>query len=653
MAVAPVTMGEERLRVTLSGDVLFDSARHDLKPGAVEILGRVKASVIAAHPDARITVEGHTDSEGPADYNVSLSNRRSTSVATWLKQNGVAASQITEKGYGKAFPRASNDTPAGRAQNRRVELVFAWGDGGGSASAVAVPVRSCPMAQACCELAALTGKPGAEPGCIGKEPGPTGWGSDVAAHDLEAGDGVLRLNSCVSTRAAAVWITSTDEKKISRLDERTGKESFRVPTYGDFPQRTAVSPDGSVWVTNRDSYAYVHIAGDGKLLCSSPYQTCHTRAAAIDSRGFPWIGCFDTGDLIQVSPTETEGTTEVVGVDAVKRAAPKCKELGRVKTSVQPYGLVADRAGGLWTAASGGAPIVKIDSQKRAVVMVVKPEEDPLIVKDGAGCWSGYGVAIDRDGNPWYANMGCNNVVKLDGASGRVLGVFKGGPKGLKAPRALGVDREGHAWVAENAPGSTFVSELDNNGVFLRQVDVSSCGNEAPLGTSTDSHGDMWTAIQGAGKVIKYSTDGTILGCYPESPTPPFQNAYTYSDFTGAAMEIAGSDRGVARVRFENAQSVRWRLASWTGTTPAATNLCVRARSASSADKLGVAAWSAVTCPKTPTRATVNVSLDGTRGATKVPEGAALELEFSLSSSEAGASPLLSGLSVAATAAGR
>jgi hypothetical protein len=189
----------------------------------------------------------------------------------------------------------------------------------------------------------------------------------------------------------------------------------------------------------------------------------------------------------------------------------------------------------------------------------------------------------------------------------------------------------------------------------MRRVDISSCGDkQAPLGTATDSEGDMWTAIQNAGKVIKYRTDGTILGCYPEAPTPPFKNAYTYSDFTGAGMEIAGSDDGVARVRFDGGQQpVHWRLASWKGVTPEHTNLCVRARSAASSAALDAASWSTVTCPKTPTLGTVSMTLDGSHGPSKVPDGAALELEFSLSSSDPGSSPLLSGLSVAATPANR
>ena len=638
--LAAVTMGEGRMRVTLGGDVLFDTDKAVLKPGALDVLSRAKATVIDAHPNANIMVEGHTDDRASDEHNMALSDRRATSVATWLQQNGVAGARISQKGYGEGFPRVPNDSAANRQLNRRVELVISWGSGG-----VAPTARACPGVQACCELAALAGKATPEPGCIGKE---SGWGTGLGVHELEDSQGVLHLNPCLATRSAAVWITSTDEGKIARLNESDGKELFRVSTYGSYPQRTAVAVDGSVWVTNRDSGSYVHIASDGKLLCSSALELCVTRAAAVDSRGFAWIGCHDKALLMQVSSTETDGTVKLPSGEV-----PKCKETGRVSIpGVAPYGLAADRAGGLWVGVTGGGRVAKVDTIQRRVVLTVYLAEDPILVEKADGCWQPYGITIDRDGNPWYANMGCRNVIKLDGRTGRVAGVFKGGPEGLEAPRALGFDREGHLWVAEN--GAVFVDELDANGAFMRRVDISSCGGgAAPLGTAADSQGDMWTAIQTAGKVVKYSTDGRILGCYPEAPTPPFANAYTYSDFTGAAMEMSGSDRGVTRVRFDYGKVMRWRLASMTALTPPGTSLCVRARSAVTADKLDAGQWSALTCPSMPTRGTVNVSLDGTHGSARTADGGVVELEFSLSSPHAGASPLISGLSVAAIPATR
>ena len=78
-------------------------------------------------PSARLkfvegTVEGHTDSEGDADYNLQLSERRAQAVADYLEAKGVAVGRLTAKGIGESQPMADNDTAEGRAQNRRVVL---------------------------------------------------------------------------------------------------------------------------------------------------------------------------------------------------------------------------------------------------------------------------------------------------------------------------------------------------------------------------------------------------------------------------------------------------------------------------------------------------------------------------------------------------
>jgi outer membrane protein OmpA-like peptidoglycan-associated protein len=72
----------------------------------------------------RLEVEGHTDSVGGDAYNQQLSEQRGASVRDYLTQEGMAAGSVTAKGFGKSQPVASNDTAAGRQQNRRVELVI-------------------------------------------------------------------------------------------------------------------------------------------------------------------------------------------------------------------------------------------------------------------------------------------------------------------------------------------------------------------------------------------------------------------------------------------------------------------------------------------------------------------------------------------------
>jgi outer membrane protein OmpA-like peptidoglycan-associated protein len=103
-------------------DVLFDTAKFSLRPQAREKLARV-AGILAGHPGLRLQVEGHTDSVGTEEYNQDLSEHRAGSVSDYLTQSGIPADSVTARGFGKTQPVATNDTAAGRQQNRRVELV--------------------------------------------------------------------------------------------------------------------------------------------------------------------------------------------------------------------------------------------------------------------------------------------------------------------------------------------------------------------------------------------------------------------------------------------------------------------------------------------------------------------------------------------------
>ena len=115
-------------------DVLFDTGSADLKPGAREKLAKI-SGILLAHPGLTLQVEGHTDSVGTDEFNMELSGRRADAVRDYLAQEGVAASTMTAKGFGKTQPVASNDTPEGRQRNRRVELVVNGDAIGASASA--------------------------------------------------------------------------------------------------------------------------------------------------------------------------------------------------------------------------------------------------------------------------------------------------------------------------------------------------------------------------------------------------------------------------------------------------------------------------------------------------------------------------------------
>ena len=108
--------------VTL-GDVLFASGESELKDAAAQNVQDV-VDLLAAEPDKRIRIEGHTDSSGDAAFNLRLSEQRAQAVRDALVNAGVAPDRITVVGLGEDFPIASNDTAAGRSQNRRVDVIL-------------------------------------------------------------------------------------------------------------------------------------------------------------------------------------------------------------------------------------------------------------------------------------------------------------------------------------------------------------------------------------------------------------------------------------------------------------------------------------------------------------------------------------------------
>jgi len=113
----------DRGMVLTLGDVLFDTGKATLKPGAYGTVDRL-ATVLKESPDRKVMIEGHTDSVGSAEFNQGLSERRAASVQTALLERGVMSDQIIAVGKGKDYPIASNEDAGGRQRNRRVEMIF-------------------------------------------------------------------------------------------------------------------------------------------------------------------------------------------------------------------------------------------------------------------------------------------------------------------------------------------------------------------------------------------------------------------------------------------------------------------------------------------------------------------------------------------------
>ncbi len=111
-------------------DVLFDTGKYSLMPGAREKLAKV-AGILVSYPGLNVAVGGYTDNVGGDAMNQTLSQNRASSVRDYLVKEGVSGNSVSAQGFGNSEPVASNDNSSGRQQNRRVELVVS-GDAIGS-----------------------------------------------------------------------------------------------------------------------------------------------------------------------------------------------------------------------------------------------------------------------------------------------------------------------------------------------------------------------------------------------------------------------------------------------------------------------------------------------------------------------------------------
>jgi outer membrane protein OmpA-like peptidoglycan-associated protein len=118
-----VTRSGDNIILNLPGNITFEVDKTDVNPNFVDVLGSV-ALVLKEYKSTMIEVSGHTDSTGSNSYNQLLSQQRAQSVSNVLMGNGVENVRIDTVGYGETRPIATNNTPAGRQQNRRVELTL-------------------------------------------------------------------------------------------------------------------------------------------------------------------------------------------------------------------------------------------------------------------------------------------------------------------------------------------------------------------------------------------------------------------------------------------------------------------------------------------------------------------------------------------------
>jgi outer membrane protein OmpA-like peptidoglycan-associated protein len=116
-----VTRVGDNIILNMPGNVTFSSNKAELKPAFYEVLNSV-ALVLNEYDRSLIDVDGHTDSDGPDDFNLDLSTERARAVADFLTSQQVNPQRLQVRGLGEREPIASNQTARGKAQNRRVEI---------------------------------------------------------------------------------------------------------------------------------------------------------------------------------------------------------------------------------------------------------------------------------------------------------------------------------------------------------------------------------------------------------------------------------------------------------------------------------------------------------------------------------------------------
>ncbi len=123
IAGAKVERIGEGIKITFDSGILFDVDRADLKYDSKSELAQL-STILNKYEDTNIMLAGHTDSTGSAEYNMGLSQRRARSVADYLVTQNVNSTRLDVRGFGMDEPVADNDTAAGRALNRRVEVAI-------------------------------------------------------------------------------------------------------------------------------------------------------------------------------------------------------------------------------------------------------------------------------------------------------------------------------------------------------------------------------------------------------------------------------------------------------------------------------------------------------------------------------------------------
>ncbi|MBI5529664.1 MAG: hypothetical protein HY897_25335 [Deltaproteobacteria bacterium] len=361
--------------------------------------------------------------------------------------------------------------------------------------------------------------------------------------------------------APFIYISVTGKNEVAKLDTVTGQKKWQVPSHGEWPSRTAVQFDYSVWVGNRgfsnpndaNLSNAVHIDYDGNFVCRADI-TGIARAVAIDAEANVWVGTWNTESVYKIHPTNVDATQN----------PPRCQVINQWNVGANVYGLAIDGRGFLWTASTPQS--VKFDVVKGQVVDKV---DNP---------WY-YGVAVDKQNNVWHGGLGGGGPVH------RILGDPPYTRFDTQAQDCSAVTvhpDDGTIWCS--GYGDNVSKKIDpNSGAVLCTMSIQG-GDSNPHGAAIDGEGKVWIPNRFGGYANRYTKD-----CAPDGhfAVDPGQELYTYSDMTGIQLRTITSREGHWLQDYDSGYAnAQWYKAEWTATTPPNTGVDVMFRAADSAPEL-------------------------------------------------------------------
>lgn len=382
-----------------------------------------------------------------------------------------------------------------------------------------------------------------------------------------------------------MWIPNSQENSITLVDTIKSEVIGTYPLIdanGETcynPSRTTVDFNWDVWVGCRGFASYINAPHakpinevDNKVMKVS-FKTGKVilsvrvgdapRALAIDANNHVWVGASVDDEVWEIDGD----TGQCYRGDGCPNPA--------IPVTDFPYGAVVDQDGTLWVAHNKvptGQPdqVTRIDTRTGQVMGVHGPYLR-------GSCNGLYGIAVDQLGDVWLGGFECNDVVKVSGKTGEMIGAY---PVGGQHSRGVAVDLDGNVWVATS--GTNTVTKINGaTGALLATVGVGG----APIGVAVDAYGHVWSVNHGANSVtkvngLKGTTAATDVGSRP----------YSYSDMMGLALRtITLRNQAVASWRtVVDAESERARFTSvqWTAELPSNTTFSVRVRCA--ADEAGL-----------------------------------------------------------------